>query len=379
MTTRNKLIYTEIWETTFAFQDIYNESSDEFKKLEEEKLIIIKLFQQIQLERLIEFERVKKEKRIEILLKNEKEINDITLKELELSLINQGKTSEEIGEQLLAKKIELLEKEIILRKDIGADVLDQELELAKLRLKVEKDHQDDLSELRDFGINEAVKAIQRKADAAIKAADDEIAAVDKQISRQEALAAQGLENSLKFEQEARAEALLAKLEAEKQKERAEKISAFWNLLSNSDSVQEAIAKFGIGEAFARTIEALPAFEEGGETPENESIIRVSEEGPEFIVKHGPAQNYLPQLRAMNEGTYNPSEYIDNAKFTPQKLPVNDMNIQLLVAEMQGMRKEFKNTIPKFESAFDASTQSLITIYKRADGSKKTIHYKLPRL
>ncbi len=32
MTTRNKLIYTEIWETTFAFQDIYNESSDEFKK-----------------------------------------------------------------------------------------------------------------------------------------------------------------------------------------------------------------------------------------------------------------------------------------------------------------------------------------------------------
>ena len=32
MTTRNKLIYTEIFETTFVFQDIYNESSDEFKK-----------------------------------------------------------------------------------------------------------------------------------------------------------------------------------------------------------------------------------------------------------------------------------------------------------------------------------------------------------
>ena len=32
MTTRNKLIYTEIFETTFVFQDIYNESSDDFKK-----------------------------------------------------------------------------------------------------------------------------------------------------------------------------------------------------------------------------------------------------------------------------------------------------------------------------------------------------------
>jgi len=32
LTTRNKLIYTEIFSTTFVFLDIYNESSDEFKK-----------------------------------------------------------------------------------------------------------------------------------------------------------------------------------------------------------------------------------------------------------------------------------------------------------------------------------------------------------
>ena len=32
MTTRNKLIYTEIFETTFVFQDIYNESNYDFKK-----------------------------------------------------------------------------------------------------------------------------------------------------------------------------------------------------------------------------------------------------------------------------------------------------------------------------------------------------------
>ncbi len=32
MTKRSELLMTEIWETAFVFQDIYNESSDEFKK-----------------------------------------------------------------------------------------------------------------------------------------------------------------------------------------------------------------------------------------------------------------------------------------------------------------------------------------------------------
>ena len=150
-----------------------------------DKLVINRLFEQLQTELLIEHERIRAEKRIATVLKNEKEINDIALKELELRLINQGATEEEINEALLDKKIELLEKEIILRKDIGAEILDQELELAKLREKIEKDHQDKLRELRDFGINEAIKAIQRKADAAISAADEEIAATEKQISRQD--------------------------------------------------------------------------------------------------------------------------------------------------------------------------------------------------
>jgi len=29
---REKLLYTEVWSTTFVFQDIYNESNEEFKK-----------------------------------------------------------------------------------------------------------------------------------------------------------------------------------------------------------------------------------------------------------------------------------------------------------------------------------------------------------
>jgi len=29
---RDELLYTEVWSTTFVFQDIYRESNDEFKK-----------------------------------------------------------------------------------------------------------------------------------------------------------------------------------------------------------------------------------------------------------------------------------------------------------------------------------------------------------
>ncbi len=32
MTTRDKLLFTEVWSTAFVFQDIYNESNKDFKK-----------------------------------------------------------------------------------------------------------------------------------------------------------------------------------------------------------------------------------------------------------------------------------------------------------------------------------------------------------
>ena len=344
------------------------------------------LFENLITELTIEHQRVRLEKLRAVRIKNEKETNADILKELETFFLEQGMTEEDIANQLLETKLVLLQKEIAVRKDIGAEIIDQELEVARLRRKIadkeleeQKNREKELRELRDFGINSAIEAIQKRADEAIEAANDEVSATETQISKQEALAAQGLENSLKVKQKARAEALLAKLEAEKQKERAEKISAFWNLLSNSDSVQEAIAKFGIGEAFARTIEALPGLEEGGPTPDKESIIRVSEGNkPEYVVRHGPAQDYLPQLRAMNAGTYNDQFNIDNLKFTPQKMPVNDNGILLLVAETKGMRKDVRNLIPNIESAFDAQNQAAIITYKYMNRTKR-VHYKYPRL
>lgn len=279
--------------------------------------------------------------------------------------------------------------DFLMEKEIEGTEAFKKLEIEKLELlkdiedekkAIRRKEAEEIKELADIAVNGIIEGLERRADAAIKTANTEIQATEKQISRQEALAAQGLENSLKFEQEQRAKALLAKIEAEKQKQTAEKISAFWNLVANSENVLEAIRKFAIGEAFARTIEALPGFEEGDLTPEKESIIKVSEKGSEFIVKHGPAQQYLPQLRAMNEGTYDNQlvNYIDNSRFIPQNIPTNDMQVQQLVLEMKAMRNEFKNSMPRVESYFDASTKEMINTIKYKN-SKKIIHYKLPSL
>lgn len=247
-------------------------------------------------------------------------------------------------------------------------------------LKIRKDEFKEVKELADIAVNGIIEGLNRRADAAIDTANTEIQATEKQISQQEALAAQGLDNSLKFEQEQRAKALLAKLEAEKSKQTAEKISAFWNLVSNSDNVLDAIAKFGIGEAFARTIEALPGLEGGGLTPEKESIVKVSEKGREFIAHHEATEKYLPQLKAMNEGTYDAqmTNYIDNSRFIPQNIPTNDIQIQQLTSEMQAMRQSFEKNLPKIETYFDTSTREVINIVKYHN-RKKITHYKVPRV
>lgn len=269
-------------------------------------------------------------------------------------------------------------EELRLNQQLNDALLQQE----EKRIEEEKKLEQQLQEIRNFAVDSFIDAINDKADKAIEAADEEIDATEAQISKQEALAAQGLENSLAFEQEQRAEALLQKIEAEKQKERAEKISAFWNLLTNSDSVQEAITKFGIGEAFARTIEALPGLEEGGLTPDNETVIRVSEKGREFVMSHAPTEKYLPQLQAMNTGTYDDTfgtNYIDNSKFLPQNVTSTSPEFAKLTSQMKRVEKAIDNSIPRMQTHYDSVTEEIVNIYTYLGGKKRIVRQKMPRL
>jgi len=279
--------------------------------------------------------------------------------------------------------------DFLLEKEIEGTEAFKKLELEKLELfkeiedeksRIRKEELEEIKEFADIAVKGIIEGLNRRADASIKAANDEIAATEKQISRQESLAAQGLENSLKFEQEQRAEALLSKLEAEKQKETAEKISAFWNLLTNSESVGEAITKFGLGEAFARTISSLAAFEEGGETPGKATLAVVGEKGVEYVMPAEQTKKHLPVLKAMHEGTYNThiQDYIDNSRFIPQNIPTNDIVVQKVVSEMQAMRQSFEKNLPKVETYFDATTKEIINVFKYQN-RKRIVHQKLPQV
>ena len=98
--------------------------------------------------------------------------------------------------------------DFLIKKEIEGTEAFKKLEIEKLELirDIEKEKKqlreeelEEIKELAEVAVDSIIKGLSKRADAAIKTANTEIAATEKQISRQEALAAQGLENSLKFE------------------------------------------------------------------------------------------------------------------------------------------------------------------------------------
>ena len=338
--------------------------------------------------RLEELQKLLKEqeKALEMLATENKEASDTDVIRAKVAIANTqdkiDKINKLINAEIVLQKVQSkgvddsVKKEVIGRAETETDTLKLFQDKRQKEIDAELAKEKRIKEIRDYGVDQAIKAIEKRADAAIKAADDEIAATEKQIDRQEQLAANGLENSLKFEQEQRAKALQEKIEAEKQKAIAEKISAFWNILANSDSVMDAITKFGIGEAFSRTIASSLAFAEGGETPNKATLAMVGEEGTEYIMPAKQTKEYKPMLKAMHEGTF--EKYIDNTRFMTDAIPKSDRDINLLIVEMQAMRNELKNSLPNVESYFDTSTKEVINIVRYQDRKKKT-HYKMPLL
>lgn len=353
-----------------------------------DEAIIRQTFNKLIEELELQSERDIAQKRADIRIQANEELHDKELKQTETLLLNQGFTRAEIDAQLRDERIAALEEEIDLRLSLQQDATDQELELAKLQtqqLKEEADKRKEIfKELTDIaiqGIQLAVQANSRKADKAVEDANKELAATEVQVSRQEELARQGLDNTLKFEQENRAKALQAKLDAEEKKQRAEKITAFWNLVANSDNVLQAIGKFGVGEAFARTIDIIPAFKDGGETPGKPTLAMVGEKGKEWVSTADTYKKYAPELMAMHDGTYDKMVQDNTLQSTipvfKTETSTNTMSTSKLEAKLEQLGNRFDAAIPKFEGYFDQTKQQMIDVLKFGN-KKKIIRYNAPR-
>ena len=120
--------------------------------------------------------------------------------------------------------------------------------------------------------------------------------INKNISRQEQRAAQGLENTLAFENEKLAQNQLKQLEAEKkaaQLKEAIRLGELFLTLKEAEAQERvegstARALSGVAEAKAITagIKAtldLAGFEKGGLVEGGEQIIRINEKGNEFVI------------------------------------------------------------------------------------------------
>jgi hypothetical protein len=273
------------------FEDEYQEIEDNVVlTVEQRNDLILKLEKEFSRDiRKIEDERAKRlkeeeEKKVEDLQK----ANEKILKEIELQGLRQGKTEEQIAEDLKKKKIELINEEIQLRKDLGLEVIDLEIELEKLK-------QNKLDEINAAAFRKRVEEYKRFFDEVSnltqqdldkrfaqtnEANSKEIEQRQTNISKQQELASKGLDNTLQFEEQKLAEARLReKEELERQQKIKERIafveayiSAYEAFLKDPDTtpqqapfkaLQSVVTAKGISKGLAALLDA--GFSEGGYT------------------------------------------------------------------------------------------------------------------
>ncbi len=247
--------------------------------------------------------------------------NERNQKVLELKLLGEEKTQEEINEELTKLKIEQLTKEIELEKDAGRDAIDKELELAKLkgqiRIDQEKKTADAIKEIQDVTANALFDAFQTNLDKQISELDrleqKQTGIVDKQIER----AQQGLENNLAFEEQQLAELEQKKIKAQKKQIQLDKIRALYNAYSSASASGEknAIAKVFRDFAILQGLEsAVMSFGAGtGEKGDVKDVLDANSNGSKNgnsiqngVVRgesHGKRGFGIPILVEGNEGIW----------------------------------------------------------------------------
>ena len=157
----------------------------------------------------------------------------------ELKSLLAGETQKEINEKLTALKIEQLNKEIELRKSIGKDSIDQELELARLRAQkevdIEKDKAEKIKDIQDKTAEAIFNSFQNNLDKQIDELDKLEAKQLSIIDTQEQRAQEGLSNNLAFEESALADLEQKKIKAQKKQIALDKVQALYNAYSSASA------------------------------------------------------------------------------------------------------------------------------------------------
>ena len=272
-------------------------------------------------------EEVKQEKTKEELLKEsqDRQIEDLEngSKQKQRIIIETSETEKEENERLKRETIKHLEDLITLKKAFNQDTINLEIELAKLKKVYKKEDEDNDKEIlaRQRKVQQQVlqgieQGVRRRSEIIQNGLNAEIKKQDEAVQRQQELAAQGLDNTLAY-QEKKREELQVKLEREKEAERRREealqlagafLGSYQSRLDNKQNTTQALAGALADTLIAKAISSTIAgafaggvedFQGKGTGTSDSNLIAFSH--GESVVTAKATQQYSGLVTAMNKG------------------------------------------------------------------------------
>jgi hypothetical protein len=245
-------------------------------------------------------------------------------------------------------------------------------DLKKIKEKERKEILSIVSDTTDQITNE----INKRKQAQIDAQDEEIEKRKTNIERQEALAAQGLDNTLEFEKKKQAEAELEKKRLQKEQEKREKRQIFFKSviagLEGAKSTQEALQSVARATAITALSETVAGFFKDGVegfkgkgTGTSDSNIVAISNGESVVTAKG-TKNYEGLATAMNNGDV--EKWIGKNYSAGQTAEAYNPQVLLALRSVEKAIKE-KESISINWDGHDTRVETLVRM-----GHKKTIKH-----
>ena len=233
------------------------------------------------------------------------------LKERELKALKEGKTGEALENKIIKAQIDLLKKQIEERKLAGEETIDQEIELARLQIDIEKRKQEEIRELVQQTTAFIEEEFGRRTDLIIEDIDRQIEASKNRESQLIDSANAGnrlADESVALERERQAQLEADRKKALQRQQRIELILASINAYSNrsrsgdENALLNTISDITTLLTFASNVQA---FEKGGLVEGGEQLVRINEKGQEFVLRHDVVQKVgVDKLNRLNQGDIN---------------------------------------------------------------------------
>lgn len=233
------------------------------------------------------------------------------LKERELTALKEGKTGQELENEIIKAQIDLLKKQIKERELAGQETIDQEIELARLEIDIEKRKQDEIRELVQETTAFIEEEFGRRTDLIIEDIDRQIDASKNRESQLIDSANAGnrlADESVALERERQAQLEADRKKALQRQQRIELILASINAYSNrsrsgdENALLNTISDITTLLTFASNVQA---FEQGGLVEGGEQLVRINEKGQEFVLRHDVVQKVgVDKLNRLNQGDIN---------------------------------------------------------------------------